>query len=132
MCARSRSYKKIDRPFAAELWAKAKMVAEQYQIVLQREPDELWIGHGLEMPLVFGEGPTADACVADTREALAAAVATVLEQGEIPPRPAREGARSFQVNVKLTAEEKAVLESRARQRGFRGLSDFMRAKALET
>jgi uncharacterized protein (DUF1778 family) len=35
-----------------------------------------------------------------------------------------------QANVRLTPEEKAILESRAKAKGFRGLSDYIRAAAL--
>jgi hypothetical protein len=35
------------------------------------------------------------------------------------------------VNVRLTAEEKAVLESKAKNRGLKGLSAFLRAAALD-
>jgi predicted RNase H-like HicB family nuclease len=89
-----------------------------------------WYGHGLEMPTVFGDGRTVQAAVADTREALVTAVAYLLEKGRPPPAPAREGHRSVQVNVRLTPEEKAVLDSRAKAKGFRGLSDFIRTSVL--
>ena len=36
----------------------------------------------------------------------------------------------MQVNVRLTPEEKAILESKAKAKGFRGLSDFIRASVL--
>jgi uncharacterized protein (DUF1778 family) len=39
--------------------------------------------------------------------------------------------RTQQVNVRLTAEEKALLESRAHSRGFTGLSDFIRAVVID-
>ena len=82
------------------------------------------------MPTAFGDGRTVQAAVADTREALVTAVAYMLEKGRTPPAPAREGNRSTQVNVRLTVEEKAVLESKAKAKGFRGLSDFIRASVL--
>ena len=65
-----------------------------------------------------------------TREALAVAVATLLEAGDVPPPPASEGKRTEQVNVRLTPEEKLLLEEAARSRGFRGLGDFVRSSAL--
>ena len=55
----------------------------------------------------------------------------MLEEGQKPPRPAREGKRTQQVNVRLTAEEKAMLEGTAKRNGFHGLSDFLRAAAIE-
>lgn len=81
---------------------------------------------------VFGDGATADECVASTRAALVAAVGYMLEVGKSPPPPAQQGLRTQQVNVRLTPEEKALLESRARSRGFSGLSDFVRAIVMET
>ena len=70
--------------------------------------------------------------IADTREALAGAVAYMIETAQRPPSPAREGRRTEQVNVRLTAEEKLVLETTARRKGFQGLSDFIRNAALES
>ena len=83
------------------------------------------------MPLVFGDGATVEACVKDTREAFMVAAATLLELGERPPAPASAGLRTEQVNVRLTAEEKLLLEASAKRKGFSGLSDFIRAVAVE-
>jgi hypothetical protein len=55
-----------------------------------------------------------DQCVADTREAFVGVVAYLIEQGQRPPAPAQAGTRSEQVNVRLTAEEKLLLEAAAR------------------
>jgi hypothetical protein len=130
MSARSRdSLTSSDRPFAAAVLEQAREVAERYQIVLAFE-DGRWFGRGFEMPMVFGEGSSAGACARETRDALTAAAATMIEQGRAPPTPARQGVRSEQVNIRLTPEEKAVLEAAARSRGFRGVSDFIRAGAL--
>ena len=52
------------------------------------------------------------------------------EQGETPPPPAGEGARTEQVNIRFSAEERLALETAARQQGFRGVSDYVRAAAL--
>ena len=125
------SSKRIDRPFAPALLAQARTIAEEYQVVLAFEDGE-WYGRGLELPYVFGDGKTPGRCVASTREAFVAAVATLLERGERPPTPAHSGHRTTQVNVRLTAEEKSLLEATAHSKGFNGLSDFMRAAALES
>ena len=118
-----------DRPFDRAILARARAIAEQYKIIVEFEDGD-WFGHGLELPTAFGDGRTVQAAVADTREALVTAVAYMLEKGQTPPTPAREGNRSMQVNVRLTVEEKAVLESKAKAKGFRGLSDFIRASVL--
>ena len=83
------------------------------------------------MPTVFGDGATVEACVEDTREALIGGVAYLLEQDKRPPIPATTGRRTEQVNVRLTAEEKLLLEASAKRKGFSGLSDFIRAAAVE-
>lgn len=121
---------KISRPFAPKVLAEAQQVAADYQVIVQSENGH-WYGRGLEMPHVFGDGKTAEACVEDTLSALTAAVAFLIESGQSPPPPTREGRRTQQVNVRLTAEEKVVLETTAKRKGYQGLSDFMRAASLE-
>jgi predicted RNase H-like HicB family nuclease len=121
----------LDRPFGKRILAEARTIAGQYKIVLEFEDDH-WYGSGLEMPTAFGDGKTPHAAVADTRQALILAVAYMLEKGDTPPTPAREGKRSVQVNVRLTPREKSLLESKAQVKGFRGLSDFIRNSVLSS
>lgn len=120
----------LDRPFDPAIEGRARELAERYRLVLEPEPDVGFVGHGLEMPSVFADGPSAEECVRATRDALTVAVATMLEMGMRPPAPAAKRARQAQINVRLTAEEKLVLEDSARRAGFRGVSDFVRAAAL--
>lgn len=89
-----------------------------------------YIGSTIELPLVMGGGKSVAACAKDVLEATIAAVATMLEAGQSPPTPAREGKRDQQVNIRLTAEEKMRLEEASRREGFRSLSDFLRASGL--
>ena len=131
MSAKSKkSAKAIDRPFDAHIMAKAVKVAGQYQVILTFE-DGHWYGRGLELPTIHGDGKTVNQCVENTREAFAGWVAYLLEDGQRPPTPAREGTRTAQVNVRLTSEEKVLLEATAKRKGFSGLSDFVRAAAIE-
>jgi predicted RNase H-like HicB family nuclease len=131
MSAKSKtSAKVVDRPFETVTMAKAKKIAERYQVILTCEEGH-WYGRGLELPNIHGDGKTVGQCVENTREALAGWVAYLLEEGQRPPAPAREGTRTMQVNVRLTAEEKALLETTATRKGFNGLSDFVRAAAIE-
>ena len=116
-------------PFEARILESARRVAHAYDLILRFE-DGRWYGHALEYPEAMGDGKTVAACVRATRQALTVGVATMLEAGHSPPPAAREGHRSAQVNVRLTPEEKAILESRAKAKGFRGLSDFIRASVL--
>ena len=121
--------KALDRPFDQRILAEAKAIAGRYKIVLEFDAGD-WYGSGLELPTAFGDGKTPQAAVADTRQALILAVAYMLEKGQTPPTPAREGKRSVQVNVCLTPREKITLESKAQAQGFRGLSDFIRSSVL--
>ncbi len=132
MSAKSKeSAKAIDRPFPPEVVKQARQIAEPYQVILSCEEGH-WYGRGLELPNVFGDGKTVNECVKETREALCGAVALMLEQGQRPPAPSRIGTRTTQVNVRLTAEEKALLESTAQRKGYSGLSDFIRTAAIES
>lgn len=121
--------KKLDRPFDPKIWKRAEKIAGEYQVILGYE-DGWWFGYGLEMPYTFGGGETAQACVDDTREALVASVATMLEKDQIPPLPANKEKRIEQVNVQLTTEEKMILSVSAKSKGYRGLADYIRASVL--
>jgi len=125
----SNKSKKLNRAFDAKILADAEKIAEKYEIIMAFENGE-WYGRGLEMPNVFGDGKTPDKCVQNTRKGLISAIAYLLEQGEIVPSPASEGKRTEQVNVRLTKEERIILNASARSQGFHGLADFLRAKAF--
>ena len=58
------------------------------------------------------------------------AVAWMLEKGEVPPPPASAGRRTEQVILRLSVEEKLMLEATARSRGFSGLADYIRAAVI--
>jgi len=132
MCAKSKNSKADDpaRPFDADTLDAARRLVGHYQVILVQDGDT-WIGRGLELPNVFGDGSSPDTCIADTREAMTAAVATMLEVGQRPPAPANDK-RTEQVNVRLTAEEKLVIERTAKANGFRGIGDFIRTRALSS
>lgn len=122
----------LDRPFDPRILEQAKQTALQYRLILEPNEEVGFLGTSVEMPLVFGDGPTPDVCVRETREALISAIATMLEKGEIPPPPSSEDLRSEQVNIRLTPREKLLLEEAARSKGFRGVSDFVRATTLSS
>ncbi|MBN2456473.1 MAG: type II toxin-antitoxin system HicB family antitoxin [Sedimentisphaerales bacterium] len=125
----SNKLRKLNKAFDTKVASKAKKIAEKYEIILTEENGE-WYGRGLEIPTVFGDGKTPNECAKNTKEALFATVAHLLEQGKVVPAPANKGNRSEQVNVRLTVEEKAILSASAQARGFHSLADFFRTKAL--
>lgn len=116
-------------PFDKAILNAAERIVDAYDIVMRREEGE-WVGHALEYPEALGVGKTVQECMEQTRKTLLVGVASMLEDGDTPPIPARQNVRSEQVNLRLTPEEKAVLESRSRTKGFRGIADFVRAAAL--
>ena len=121
--------KNLNKEFDKSILAAAKKTAERYEVILSCENDR-WYGKGVEMPMVFGDGKTPDECIKQTREGLISAVAHLLEQGEAVPSPASEGKRTEQVNVRLSTEEKTILSALANSKGYRGIGDYIRAKAL--
>jgi predicted RNase H-like HicB family nuclease len=116
-------------PFDKAILNAAERIVDAYDIVMRREEGE-WVGHALEYPEALGVGKTVQECMEQTRKTLLVGVASMLEDGDTPPIPARQNVRSEQVNLRLTPEEKALLESRSRTKGFRGIADFVRAAAL--
>ena len=130
MSAKSRkSSEKIDRPFDKAILRRARAIADRYQIILQFE-DGLYYGRGLELPTAMNHGRTPDECVKATRDILTTAVAYLIESGQTPPVPASDNKRSEQINVRLTPEERLLLEEAARSKGYRGISDFVRSASL--
>jgi predicted RNase H-like HicB family nuclease len=100
--------------------------------VIEPESSVGFLGRTVEMPYVMADGKSVVDCLHSTVEATIVAVATLLELGQKPPSPATQAKRDRQVNIRLTADEKARLEEVARAEGFRSLSDFMRHSALRT
>jgi predicted RNase H-like HicB family nuclease len=125
-----KSSKAIDRPFSPAILRKARAIAQTYQIVLHQEDGEYY-GRSVEMPNIMNDGATPDQCVKATRDILTTAIAYMLETGQAPPPSASEQKRTEQINVRVTAEEKLILEEAARGRGYRGLSDFVRSVSLQ-
>lgn len=120
----------IDRPIDQSVLLRAAEYVKNYSVLIEPEKNLGFVGRSMEMPFVFGEGKTPEECFEDTREAMAVTVATLLENGEEPPVPAKEKLRTEQINLRLTLHEKLLIEEAARQKGFRGISDFIRTTVL--
>lgn len=110
--------------------ARATELAQQYQLILARDPKGGFMGRSVEMPLVFGHGATQLECIADTLDAIVETILVTYEQGEEPPSPASEGKRDVQFNLRLTADERVRIEQRARIAGFTSVADYIRRAAL--
>lgn len=99
-------------------------------MVIEPEPDVKYLGRTVELPLVMAGGATPGECYDQVLEATTFSIATMLELGERPPAPASEGRRDQQVNLRLTADERLRLDAAAAREGYRSLSDYVRAAAL--
>ena len=119
----------LRRPFDAKVFARARELADAYQIVIRRADGE-YFGEVLELPGIGADGRTPDECVKSVREALVASLAHLMELGHAPPAPAGE-ARTEQINLRLSPREKKRLESAAVSKGFRGIADYARATLLD-
>jgi predicted RNase H-like HicB family nuclease len=110
--------------------ARAAELAERYKVTVWIEEGE-WYGKCVELPHCMGDGASADAAIASTRQAIRAGLAADLADGLPVPLPARDGVRSQQVNIRLSADERAAIEANAARMGFKGMADYIRARALQ-
>ena len=122
--------KVLERPFEDSLLRQAKRIVDDYSIVIKKDNQLGFVGSALEIPTVFADGRTHSKCYQATRDALVAAVATMLECGRKPPLASPGRKRTVQVNIRLTPQEKLILSNASTDLGFRGISDFIRNCAL--
>ncbi len=90
------------------------MFAHRYQLVIKPAKDDSgsYVGFAMELRNVIGHGATHKECQENTLNAIVDAVVQIQENDGIPPQPAAER-RVFQVNVRLTSNERTVLEQAA-------------------
>jgi predicted RNase H-like HicB family nuclease len=120
----------VSGEFAADVWKRAGESANAYSIVVNKT-DDGWMARCVEIPTVFVFAKTAESAMKKIHEPLTVLVATMIEAKRALPSPMSEGKREAQVNVKLTAEERLMVEGAAKSRGFKGISDFFRFAALQ-
>ena len=121
---------KADRPISAQILRKAELIAQNYRFVIKPSKSLGFCGYTMELPPVMADGATPEACIHATKLIVETAIASMLEQGTSPPLPGAGGRRSEQINIRLSPEEKVLLEEESLRHGFRGLSDFVRASVL--
>jgi predicted RNase H-like HicB family nuclease len=89
-------------PFRPPILQKAREIARDYKLTIEKSERLSYLGSSVEIPTVFADGNTPDKCYQATQEALSVAVAAMLEAGQTPPQPAAFMKRTTQVNVRLT------------------------------
>lgn len=127
--AKTSTKESLDQPFSATVWRRATEVAGKYGMLVGAS-DNRFFAKCVEMPGIVVFGKTAEDAIEALHEPLTIAIASLLEADRKVPAPMVEGKRESQVNVKLTAEERVVVEAAAKREGFTGLSDFFRHAAL--
>lgn len=110
------------------LASTAGSLARSFRIVLQPDAGRIR-ARVAEFPGLIVEGSSPEQALANALFALETTIVAMIESGQTPPTSADQ-ARTQQVNVRLTAAEKAGLQERAESEGFRGLSDYIRAKVI--
>lgn len=113
------------------VWLKARRQAAKYRLIIEADDAIGFLGAVTEMPGVMADGKSREECLADLTFALETTLADMIEKGEQLPSPVSRRERREQINIRLTAAEKADLVEECTRRGFKGLSDFVRNAALE-
>jgi ssDNA-binding replication factor A large subunit len=108
---------------------EAREIAKRYRIIIKSDQHE-HIARGMEMPGVVVRGNTVNGCVTRITRKFASVISKYLESGRRPPRPASEGIRDRRIRIRLTRLEKQLLETKAKQSGAAGISEYVRAVAL--
>lgn len=107
---------------------RAKEMSARYRLTLEQTGTGEYQARLAELPGLRIYGVSASEAEQRGRDALVVAIATMLEVGAAPPPPLAE--RRAQVNVRLSQEDRAFLESISRERGFSSLSEFVREAAM--
>ena len=119
-----------DRRFESGVLNRAHEITLGYRLIIQPAEGLGFLGRSVELPGVMAGGRTPEECVRAVVAATETAVATLLEMGQEPPVPATAKRRTEQINIRLTSEEKLLLEEESQRNGYRGISDFVRAAVL--
>lgn len=119
-----------EREFQPRLLRQARKAASQYRMVVEPDAEGLYLGRVVELPGVLADGPGPIECLRSLMFAAETTVASMLADGLSPPEAASEARRREQINIRLTPEEKAMLATASKRKGFRGVSEFVRSAAL--
>ncbi len=127
--ATSRKSLRVSSIPTAQQVAEARKLAREYKYTVWPEDGECW-SRCVELPHCLGDGKDVESAIEAARETVVAGLAADLAAGMPAPHPAREGVRSEQVNVRLSADERATIEANAQRAGFKGMADYIRIMAL--
>jgi len=114
---------------SAQHIATARKMAHVYKYTVWPEGGEWW-SRCVELPNCLGDGKDVESALASAREAVTAGLASDLAAGLPAPAPAREQIRSEQVNIRLSADEREIIQANASRAGFKGMADYVRSVAL--
>lgn len=119
---------------SAQVERRAEAIAASYTVLVEPSPVESGKGwytaRALEVPTAFANGKSPAEAFDKLQAALVTMACAMLSEGITPPLPASAGRREHQMNIRLSALERAKLEAAARLAGYRSVSDFVRAAAI--
>ena len=118
----------VDAPFDAAILRKAREIVSSYRFIIRPSEKLGYVASILELPLVFTDGKTQEQCLKNAMFGAETAIASMLEADQTPPLSSNR--RTEQINIRLTSEEKLILEEESQRKGYKGLSDFVRDTAL--
>lgn len=120
----------VGSKLSRDVLARAEGIVSQYRLLLEPSDGGGYLGYSIELRGVMADGRTPEECARATLVAQVGMVAAMLEAGDRPPPPSTDGKRDNQINIRVTIEEKLLLESAAKRQGFRGISEFLRNAGL--
>lgn len=108
-----------------ELVQRARDIVQNYSMFISPHSKKGFRGRSVEFPEILVHAPDRASCLKKLEQVLTQVVLTVLKDGGTVPRPS-DGRMTEQLNFKLTFDQKLLVENLASQRGFSGLSEFIR------
>ncbi|MFN0130919.1 MAG: type II toxin-antitoxin system HicB family antitoxin [Phycisphaerales bacterium] len=110
---------------------RAALWVDGYRFVTERTDDGTFMAHSIELPAVVAMGDSPEAALHAAIEAQRLAVALMLHDRVHPPLPTGSGKRDQQVNVRMSAQERLLMDAAAKASGFSTIADYLRTAAIE-
>jgi len=115
--------------YSDAIFQKAVELARSYHIVVRESATGGFIANCAELPVSIHRDQAEDALKA-ARHAAEVGIATILEDGEEPPAPIEFHRRTEQVNVRMSVEDKRLIQKACEAKGISSLSEFFRRSTV--
>jgi predicted RNase H-like HicB family nuclease len=105
------------------------MRAGRYTYIICPDDDDGFLGHAIELPAVFGEGSTIEACAAATEASVRAALHDMADRGEALPDAGADAADG-RIELLLSQAEVDAFRAAAARLQIGNVTDFVRSAAM--